>query len=197
VKLFTIFKREKKNVSKVFIRHGSPLAGSTQKSTQKAQKKMDSSQGPQKGGALQDAHAVPQRPGKVLPDPPGRNTWFKKKVDGKRPQEQMFEYAKQHNHQFMVAFDYLVDRPGFKMYASYPGYEDFLRNTLYKTEDRHFYELIQEGKPCKLYLDVEWKGPEDPEKRVIHNLVDELNAYVKVRRIMLCDSVGFTSGISL
>jgi hypothetical protein len=49
VKLFTIFKHEK-NVSKFFIHHGSPLAGSTQKSTQKAQK-MDSSQGQQKGGA--------------------------------------------------------------------------------------------------------------------------------------------------
>jgi hypothetical protein len=50
VKLFTIFKHEKKNVSKFFTHHGSPLAGSTQKSTQKAQK-MDSSQGQQKGGA--------------------------------------------------------------------------------------------------------------------------------------------------
>jgi len=142
---------------------------------------MDSSHDPQTGG-LQDSHPTPQQPGKVLPDPPGAK-WFKKKVDGKGPQEQMFDYAKAHGHDFMVAFDYLEQKPGIKMYASYPGCEDFLRNTLYKTEDRHFYELITEGKPCKLYLDVEWEGPEDPEKRVIHHLVSQLKAYVKVRRL--------------
>jgi hypothetical protein len=48
-------------------------------------------------------------------------------------------------------------------------------------EDRHFYEVIPEGEPCKLYIDVEWKGLADPGKTVIHHLVDELVAYVKVR----------------
>lgn len=165
----------KKTVSKVLSNYGSPFIAAP-----KQDHRMDSSHNPQTCGALQDSYPVPQQPGKVLPDPPGAK-WFKKKVDGKGPQEQMFDYAKQRQHEFMVAFDYLEEKPAIKMYASYPRCEDFLRNTLHKTEDRHFYELIPEGKPCKLYLDVEWEGPEDPEKRVIHHLVGQLKAYVKVR----------------
>ncbi len=155
--------KQKKSVSKVLSNHGPPLVAAPKKA-----QRMDSSHDPRTVSALQDSQPTPQQPGKVLPDPPGAK-WFKKNLDGKGLQEQMFDYAKEHGHDFMVALDYLEQKPGIKMYASYPGCEDFLRNTLYKTEDRHFYELIPEGKPCKLYLDVEWEGPEDPEKRVIHH----------------------------
>jgi hypothetical protein len=91
-------------------------------------------------------------------DPAG-STWFKARIADKGPQEQMFEHAKQHNHRFMAAFDYSAnDGRVVKMYASYPTCEDFVRDTLLKTDRRHFYELIREETPCKLYLDVEWVG---------------------------------------
>ena len=118
-----------------------------------------------------------------LHDPPG-STWFRGKKDSKRPQDQMFERAKQHSHNFMAAFDYVAnDGRIVKMYASFPSCEDFVRHTLLKTERKHFYELIPEGTPCKLYLDVEWIGPLDPEKaaQVLQHLVNELEAYTQVR----------------
>lgn len=94
----------------------------------------------------------------------------------------MFEHAEVHGHNFMVAFDRLAkDGRIVKMYASYPSSEDFVSNTLSKTENKHFYELIRAEKPCKLFLDIEWTGQDDPHKRVIHHVVDKLKAYTKVR----------------
>ena len=85
-------------------------------------------------------------------------------------------------HKFLVASDYLVkDGSVKKMYASYPSSGDFIRETLSKTENKVFYELMREGKPCKLFLDIEWIGQDDPEGRVIHHVVDKLKAYTKVR----------------
>lgn len=120
-------------------------------------------------------------------DPPG-STWFRGRRDGKGPQDQMFERAKHHSHKFMAAFDYMAnDGRVVKMYASYPTCEDFVTHTLLKTEKRHFYELIPEETPCKLYLDVEWIGPPDPEKasQVLRHLVNELEAYTQVRNAIL------------
>ena len=119
------------------------------------------------------------------PDPPGVGTWFKARIGSKGPQEQMLEHARMHNHKFMAAFDYIpvgYDRV-VKMFASFPSWKDFVTGTLLKADpqNRHFYEVIPEGEPCKLYLDIEWKGPADPGKLVLRHLVDELVAYVKVR----------------
>jgi hypothetical protein len=95
----------------------------------------------------------------------------------------MFEHAIVHNHKFKVAFDYCVYGKIIKMFASYPSWKDFVTRTLPKTDsqNRHYYEVIQEGEPCKFYLDIEWEGPEDPGKTILHHLVDALAAYVKVR----------------
>jgi hypothetical protein len=119
------------------------------------------------------------------PDPPGACTWFRTRIGAKGPQDQMLEHARTHNHKFRAAFDYIPfghDRV-VKMFASYATWEDFVTGTLLKADpqDRHFYEVIPEGKPCKLYLDIEWKGTADPGKTVLRHLVDELVAYVKVR----------------
>lgn len=96
----------------------------------------------------------------------------------------MFEHARQHGHKFMAAFDReRSDGDIVKMYASYATCEEFVMGTLLKAGIKHFYELIREGTPCKLYLDLEWKGPSDPETAygIIHNVVNELKAYTKVR----------------
>ncbi len=75
--------------------------------------------------------------------------------------EQMFEHAKQHGHRFMAACNYApIGAP--KMYASYPACEDFITETLLKTEKKHFYELIPEGQPCKFFLNMECVEPHDP-----------------------------------
>jgi hypothetical protein len=97
----------------------------------------------------------------------------------------MFEHARAHGHKFMAAFDYMPsghDRV-VKMFASFPSWQDFVTSTLLQVDpqSRHFYEVILEGKPCKLYLDTEWKGPADPGRIALRNLVDKLVAYVKVR----------------
>ena len=118
--------------------------------------------------------------------PPGGGTWFRAEIGAtKGPQERMFEHARMHNHKFRAAFDYIPF--GYnrvvKMFASFPSWEDFVTGTLLKADpqNRYFYEVILEGKPCKFYLDVEWEGQADPGKVVLHHLVDELLAYVKVR----------------
>jgi hypothetical protein len=147
---------------------------------------MGSTQGPQKSGALSSSDLPDagdaSRQGKKWRDPPG-STWFKATLNGKRPLEQMLEHAKQHDHKFKAAFNYRPHDNVVKMFASYPTWEDFVSNTLLKanTENRHFYEVIPETEPCKLYLDVEWKGPADPEGIVLHHLVEKLLIYVKVR----------------
>ncbi len=121
------------------------------------------------------------RPGTYL-DLQG-SLWYKNRdKDKKGPMEQMFEHAKQHGHRFMAASDYSpIGAP--KMYASYPTCEDFITETLLKTERKHFYELIPEGQPCKFFLDIEWVGPHDPEKALalIHYVVDKLKKYAQVR----------------
>jgi hypothetical protein len=148
---------------------------------------MDSSQGQQKAEGFHhanfpEAHDAFQ-PGKMCPDPQG-SAWFKARIAGKGPQEQMFEHAKQHNHKFMAAFDYSAnDGRVVKMYASYPTCEDFVTGSLLKTDRKHFYELIPEKTPCKLYLDVEWIGMHSQEEavQVVHCLVEELKAFTQVR----------------
>ena len=152
------------------------------------EQRMDSSQGSQKAGAshdtgFQEAHDAFQ-PGQMCPEPPG-STWFKARIAGKGPQEQMFEHAKQNDHKFMAAFDYAAHdgQRVVKMYASYPSCEDFVRGSLLKTDRKHFYELIPEETPCKLYLDVEWIGTHSQEEavQVVHCLVEELKAFTQVR----------------
>jgi hypothetical protein len=95
----------------------------------------------------------------------------------------MFEHAEQHNHSFMVAYDWIPTGSKVKkMYASYSRCENFVGDTLFKidSEGRHFYELVRHGRRCKPYLDIEWSGPEHPDKTVIYHLVDAFKAYVKV-----------------
>ena len=150
---------------------------------------MGTPQAPQQSGVLppsdvQEARGAQQMGRVQRPDPPG-GTWIKARSGVMGPQDQMFEHARLHNHRFKAAFDYLPyghDRV-VKMFASYLSWQDFVRDTLLKEEpqNRHFYEVIPEGEPCKLYLDVEWIGPADPEKVLLHHLIDELIAYVKVR----------------
>ncbi len=144
---------------------------------------MDQLQAPQnfpKAGGPSNASFQRRQPGAY---PPGAK-WHKAGTSCKRPSHLMFEEADLKNHEFMVAFDYRAkDGRIIKMYASYPSSGDFVRDTFLKTWIRHFYELIQEGKPCKLFLDIEWIGLDDPQRKVIHHLVDKLKAYTKVREI--------------
>lgn len=98
----------------------------------------------------------------------------------------MFEHADLHNHKFLVACDCPTSRgKTAKMYASYPSAEDFLNNTLLKTVVRTFSELIREGMWCKFYSDLEWIGPEDLKREVIHYVVEELKAYFQVRSVCI------------
>jgi hypothetical protein len=147
---------------------------------------MDPSQGPQKSGALNfsdasgSCNAASQRR-QSGGYPPGVR-WHKARISGKKPSTQMFERADLQGHKFLVASDYFAkDGSVKKMYASYLSSGDFIRDTLSKTENKVFYELMREGKPCKLFLDIEWIGQDDPEGRVIHHVVDKLKAYTKVR----------------
>jgi hypothetical protein len=143
---------------------------------------MDSPQSTQESGALpsvfQDTHHASQHSRR----PPG-STWFTAPIGDKGPQQQMLEHAEQHNHGFTVAYDWIPTGSKVKkMYASYSKCETFIDDTLFKinSQDRHFYELVRHGRRCKPYLDIEWNGPEDLDKTVIHHLVDAFKAHVKV-----------------
>ena len=95
----------------------------------------------------------------------------------KGPQLRMFEHAEQNNHGFLVACDWIPTGSEVKkMYASYAKCENFIQDTLVKVipQDRHFYELVQGGRHCKPYLDIEWNGPDDSEKTVVHHVVEAL-----------------------
>jgi hypothetical protein len=146
---------------------------------------MDPPQGPHKIAAASDLRNLRGASQRRSPDDPPGTKWHKADTkSSKGPQERMFEHADLHNHKFMVACDCPTFRGNpAKMYASYPSTEDFVSNTLLKTEARNCYELIREGKSCKFYLDVEWIGPEDLNKEVIHHVVEKLKAYFKVRSV--------------
>jgi hypothetical protein len=45
---------------------------------------------------------------------------------------------------------------GAKSFATFPSHNAFLR-TILESSQPCFYELIPEGKPCKLYFDIEWR----------------------------------------
>jgi len=50
---------------------------------------------------------------------------------------------------------------------------------------RHFYEIIREGHPCHLYLDIEFKRSVNPELDggvLVSYLVTRLRAALRVRR---------------
>jgi len=144
---------------------------------------MDAFQSLQESGALhrdfQDVQHAWQRPRR----PPG-SIWFTSGKDGKGPQQRMLEHAEQHNQCFMAAFDWIpVGTEVKKMYASYSTCEKFIQDTLLQVnpQERHFYELVLQGRRCKPFIDVEWNGPQDTQKSVIHHLVGKLKAYFKVR----------------
>ena len=148
---------------------------------------MDPSQGSPKNGSLHfpDARREACNASQLLQPrlayPPSAK-WHKSRINGKQPSTQMYEQAELQGHKFMVASDYLVGKDVKKMFASYPSSGDFIQQTFLKTEDKNFYEVIREGKPCKLFLDIEWIGQDDSERTVIRHLVDKLNAYTKVKR---------------
>lgn len=94
----------------------------------------------------------------------------------------MFGHARQHGHKFMVASDYVTsDGRAVKQYASFPTCKDFVNETLLKTDNRTFYELIPGETPCKTYLDIEWEGPRGPGPKIVHHVVNALKAYTRVR----------------
>ena len=107
------------------------------------------------------AHA----PGTSFNDPPGA-MWYKRKDDeGTGPMQQMLKHSESEGHTFRAACDYWGGNKGkdgkysdtvVKMYASFPSAKDFLVGTLLCSETRFMYELIPQGSPCKLHLDVEW-----------------------------------------
>jgi hypothetical protein len=103
----------------------------------------------------------------------------------------MFEHARKHTHKFKAAFDCVWPEQNkvVKMFGSYASWEDFRDDLLEaKPENRHFYEIISPEEPSKLYLDVEWIGPADPERTRFRHLINELVAYIKVRCFPICTS---------
>ncbi len=118
-----------------------------------------------------DVNALPtilqaHAPGTRFKDPPGALKWYKTKDEkGTRPMQQMLEHSDSEGHTFRAACDYWGRKKGqggknidtaVKMYASFPTAKDFLVDTLLRSEARFMYELIPQGSPCKLHLDIEW-----------------------------------------
>jgi hypothetical protein len=113
--------------------------------------------------------------------------WFSRSENGKGPQQQMFEDADAAGRSVFVAQD-----SGFgnasKEYASLQSHEE-LAEILMSSQDQEccMYELIREGRPCKLYLDLEWESEKmvaADAHRVLTNVVAKLHAFLQVTRSM-------------
>jgi len=111
-------------------------------------------------------------PGVRFDDTPGA-AWFKKKNgDGDGPQAQMLHEADSAGHGFAAACDYWAADGGrvVKMYASYETADEFVTDTLLACSTRYLYEVIREGRRCKLYVDVEWEEGPDSEQEGMDRL---------------------------
>lgn len=79
------------------------------------------------------------------------------------PQLASFHEGDTEGHQMFVQLESL-SRNHVKVhrsYGSYPDAETFVFNLIScQASQAHFYELIREGRPCKLYLDIEWEVPQ-------------------------------------
>ncbi len=68
----------------------------------------------------------------------------------------------------MAAFDWIpVGTEVKKMYASYSTCEKFIQDTLLQVnpQERHFYELVLQGRRCKPFIDGMERAARYAEKR--------------------------------
>ena len=83
---------------------------------------------------------------------------------------------------FVVAWD-KNEGQGHKVYGFYTTPEDFYEALLLIPADKRWgYEIIPNGSPCKLYLDVEWDGVDDSKdhtkiKTIVQNLRDRMRNF--------------------
>ena len=109
--------------------------------------------------------------------------WLSHAEGGKGPQQRMFDEADALKKDVFVARDASFGK-GAKVYASLQNHEQ-LAELLLSSLDREccMYELIREGRPCKLYLDLEWESESmaaaDAHKMLL-NVVRKLHTFLQV-----------------
>jgi hypothetical protein len=113
--------------------------------------------------------------------------WLSHAEGGTGPQQRMFDEADALQKDVFVARDASFGK-GAKEYASLQNHEQ-LAKLLLSSLDREccMYELVREGRPCKLYLDLEWESEKmvaADAHRVLTNVVAKLHAFLQVRRSM-------------
>eukprot|EP00283_Hemiselmis_rufescens_P027163 CAMPEP_0173468834 /NCGR_PEP_ID=MMETSP1357-20121228/77047_1 /TAXON_ID=77926 /ORGANISM="Hemiselmis rufescens, Strain PCC563" /LENGTH=1180 /DNA_ID=CAMNT_0014437057 /DNA_START=1837 /DNA_END=5379 /DNA_ORIENTATION=- len=111
--------------------------------------------------------------------------WFSRPDNGKGPQQQMFDDADTLGKSVFVARDSSLGKGGIKEYASLQSHEE-LAEILLSTKDQEccVYELIREGTPCRLYLDLEWESESmtvADAHRVLSNVVTKLCSFLQER----------------
>jgi hypothetical protein len=108
----------------------------------------------------------------------------------------MFDEADALQKDVFVARDASFGK-GAKEYASLQNHEQ-LAKLLLSSLDREccMYELIREGRPCKLYLDLEWEsenmGASDAHKMLL-NVVWNLHTFLEVCFFVFCALCVFLS----
>mmetsp|Transcript_16446 Transcript_16446/g.32482 ORF Transcript_16446/g.32482 Transcript_16446/m.32482 type:complete len:128 (-) Transcript_16446:20-403(-) len=88
--------------------------------------------------------------------------WLSRAEGGKGPQQRMFDEADALHQDVFVARDASFGK-GAKEYASLQNHEQLAKMLLSSLgRECCMYELIREGMPCKLYLDLEWEWVPQP-----------------------------------
>jgi len=117
-----------------------------------------------------------------------RLQWFSCPENGTGPQQQMFEDADAVGKSVFLAQDSSwssSSKGGAKEYASLLSHNE-LAGVLFRSLDAEccVYELIREGRPCKLYFDLEWESSSmvaADAHRVLTNFVYKLFSFLQER----------------
>ena len=110
--------------------------------------------------------------------------WFSRSKDCKGAQLQMFDRADDLGHKVYVARDSDWGN-GCKEYTSFMDHvplAEMLISCLNNKQPCCLYEIIREGKPCNLHLDIEWESSmiQRDAHSMLSNVVSKLEKMLKV-----------------
>mmetsp|Transcript_41428 Transcript_41428/g.96772 ORF Transcript_41428/g.96772 Transcript_41428/m.96772 type:complete len:567 (-) Transcript_41428:1614-3314(-) len=112
--------------------------------------------------------------------------WFSRPEGAKGPQQMMFEHADAVGNSVFVAQDSgWSSGRGTKEYASLQSHMELAEALLHAgNTECCIYELIREGWPCSLYLDLEWESSSMQKvdaHRVLSHIISELFSFLQDR----------------
>ena len=107
---------------------------------------------------------------------------------------EVIENAEKNNNKLIVSYQY--NENCTRMYKSYTSCKEYLEENKYK--NKHAFEILKKGDPCKLYLDVEFVTEIEPDifkfEEIKNSLKNKYKEYFNITLddvdMLICDGSG-------